>query len=613
MKVLHIHADKVFYEITGKTKLAESITDDMKKCEMKDVLFTRIAIETDDEKNTDSVIDNAITDIVDVSSKIGTKKILLYPYVHLLFGSKPGNANTAIQILDTMKEKLTDMGFEVRRAPFGYYKRFEVICKGHPLSELSREISTKTKEIITREEIVKEIRGTYYLITSDGKETKINIENVDNINIEIDDTLKKYILAEHIPVSQEPPSIKTMQKLELVDYEEASDSGHFRFYPKGNLVFNLIKEWVDTIAHEKLNVIEIDTPILYDWSMPDIRDQASSFHQRHYTVETPDGKRNFVLRFAGDFGLFRMLKTSNISYKALPFRVYEFSKSFRYEQRGELSGLRRLRAFHMPDIHSFTANLSQGLKEFAELHKTYIELTDGMGIEYAIVFRVAEDFYKERKKEIIEIIKSSDKPTLVEVLSKQKHYWVIKSEFQAIDSVGGNTQLATVQLDLEDAERYGIMYTDKNGQKKGCVICHSSIGSIERLIYSVLENALKKPKPELPFWLTPTQVRLIPVSEEYIDDCETLRKKIKARVDIDDRDEKVSRKIRDAEREWINMIIVYGEKEKDSDRYPIRFRNGKIEIFTLEELNTKINELMREYPYKSLDLPVYLSRRIIFR
>jgi threonyl-tRNA synthetase len=199
------------------------------------------------------------------------------------------------------------------------------------------------------------------------------------------------------------------------------------------------------------------------------------------------------------------------------------------------------------------------------------------------------------------------------VLSEPKHYWVVKNEFQGIDSINGNFQLATVQLDVEDAERYGITYVDKDGKRKGCVICHSSIGSIERWIYGVLEEALKKDKPFLPFWLSPTQIRFIPVDDKYVDDCMKLCELLRARVDIDDRDATVRKKIRDAEREWINMIIVYGEKERTTKRLPVRLRTGEIKELDLEELQHSIKLEMKDYPFKKLSLPILLSKRISFR
>jgi len=372
-----------------------------------------------------------------------------------------------------------------------------------------------------------------------------------------------------------------------------------------------LKEWSDEIALNRLNSMEIDTPVLYDWSQEDIRDQAGSFHERHYSVDVPnDDKKEFVLRFAGDFGLFRIMRDANLSYKNLPMNVYEFSKSFRYEKSGELSGLRRLRAFHMPDIHSFAEDVDQGWSVYQDIYENYNDLADNTGVEFAIAFRVVEEFYEENKDKIVEMLKYSGKPAFIEVLSEMKHYWAVKHEFQAIDSVGGNLQLSTVQLDVEDAERYGINYTDREGEEQGCIICHSSIGSIERWIYAVLEESLKKDTPELPLWLSPAQVRVIPISDDQIEYAEALEEKLDCRVEIDDRNESVGRKIRDAEKEWIPYMAVVGSDEVKDENISVRIRGEEEQVkMDPRELQERIDEQLEGLPYKDLNLPSKLNKR----
>ena len=611
MRVLLIHADKFEYEIKEPTKMAEELPEGQpKKHSFKEALVAFSTIENSDT-DVDAIADVAVADFKDTFEKVKAERFVLYPYAHLSSDLAP--PQQAIGVLKAIEAKLSDLGVEVHRSPFGWYKAFEIRCKGHPLSELSRQFSAETK--VTREDVVEKISKEFYILTPEGVEYPCDMEDIDSLKI-LDDypSLKKFIVSEEIgrSVGEEPPSIKAMQRLELVDYEEASDRGHFRMFPKGHLMFSLLGKWAEQIATDKIGAIQIDTPIMYDWSMPDIRSQGMSFHERHYTLKTEE-KREFVLRFAGDFGLFRMMKGATLSYRNLPLRIYEFSKSFRLEQRGELTGLKRLRAFHMPDVHCFTKDIDEGWKEYMLLYRNYADLADATGVEYAVAFRVVKEFYEKYKQNLVELLKHSKKPALIEVLSEMKHYWAVKHEFQAIDAVGGSVQLSTVQLDVEDAERYGIVYTDADGKKKGCIICHSSIGSIERWMYSLLEEALKKEKPSLPFWLAPTQVRLIPVGAEYLEDCQRLVEQLDARVDIDDMDDKVGKKIRNAEMEWINMIIVVGEKERSSGTFPVRLRTGEQRNMTLQDLKADIDRLSEGYPKARLPLPTKLSKRPTFR
>lgn len=471
---------------------------------------------------------------------------------------------------------------------------------------------------MNREQIVKNIKSGHIILMPNGEEHQLDLNNQEDVigllNEVGDDELKAYVKAEElgINVNKEAPSIKEMQRQELVDYESASDLGNFRLYPKGQFVFDILKDWVDEIAKNKLNAMQIDSPIIYDWNDKEIREQASSFHERHYVVKAPSNdNKEFILRFAGDFGLFKIMKQAQFSYKMLPLRIYEFSKSFRYEKSGELSGLKRLRAFHMPDIHCFCDGVKQGWEEYQYLYRNYDDLAKGVGIKYAIVFRIVEDFYKEHKERILELLKYSNRPAFIEIMSDMKHYWAVKHEFQAIDSVGGNVQLSSVQLDVKDASIYGINYVDKDGSKKGCVIVHSSIGSIERWLYSILEDALKKEKPQLPLWLAPVQVRLIPVSQVHLDYCKQLQMK-GIRIDIDDSEDSLGKKIAKSQKEWIPYVCVIGDKEIESGKLMINVRNGDKKEMSIDELVNVIKDNCIDMPYRSIPIPKELSKRPIF-
>jgi len=204
----------------------------------------------------------------------------------------------------------------------------------------------------------------------------------------------------------------------------------------------------------------------------------------------------------------------------------------------------------------------------------------------------------------------------------------MKFEFNVIDTTKKASALSTVQIDVENAKRFDITYVDENGEKKHPFILHASIsGSIDRCIYALLEReAIRKErgeKPMLPLWLSPTQLRFIPVSQEFVKDCrefvEEIERKergIKIRVDIDDREESVSRKIRDAEREWIPIIIVVGERERESKKFRPRFRRKELEEgkeeYSLEDILTLIKKRTEIYPQDRLPLPMFLSQRAKF-
>jgi threonyl-tRNA synthetase len=205
----------------------------------------------------------------------------------------------------------------------------------------------------------------------------------------------------------------------------------------------------------------------------------------------------------------------------------------------------------------------------------------------------------------------------------------MKFEFNVIDSMKKASALSTVQIDVENGERFNITYADEKGEKQHPFILHTSIsGSIDRNIYALLEREAIKinqgKKPMLPLWLSPTQVRFIPVADEFIFDCEKFIDELNQispyyfiRSDIDDREESVSRKIRDAEKEWIPYIMVVGEKERKKQTLSPRMRVSDLgdgdKPYTIPQFHSLILERVKDYPQQKLPLGLYLSKRPKFK
>lgn len=476
--------------------------------------------------------------------------------------------------------------------------------------------------ISSRDAISAAVKRKHMILYPKGREIEVEGESRESVDTVCngldgqDPVLSKFLRSELLGGEErsKPVSVDLMRRLELVDYEPSSDAGHFRFYPDGALVLDSLIEWINRIVISEFGAMKIETPLLYDWNQKDIREQGESFHERHYIVGVKGNrKKEWVLRFAGDFGLFRMMKDLKLSYRNLPMRVYELSKSFRYEKSGELSGLRRLRQFTMPDVHSFTGSIDDGWNEYGELYRHYENIAGGMGIDYAIVIRVVDSFYRENRESILKMLEHSGRPAYVEILSDMKHYWAIKHEFQGIDASGNFCQLSTIQLDVVDSERYGISYTDSDGENKGCVICHSSVGSLERWIYLLLENAHLMERPMLPMWLSPTQVRIIPVNEQHVESAVELQKLLSRkgiRCDVDDREITMQKKVMNAQQKWIPATVVFGEKEERTGLLSVNLRkSNKIVNLSLEDLSMMLIEEIGDKPRLQSYTPPLLSRR----
>ena len=239
--------------------------------------------------------------------------------------------------------------------------------------------------------------------------------------------------------------------------------------------------------------------------------------------------------------------------------------------------------------------------------------------DYEIAMRFTKDFYAEHKDFITELAQKFGKPILAEVWNERFFYFALKWDLNFVDNQDKAAALSTDQIDVENAKRYEITFVDEKGEKQYPLILHCSpSGAIERDIYALLEKAYREQMagkaPMLPLWLSPTQVRLIPISDKFLDKVEELAGQIAShciRVDIDDSASTLQKKIREAEQEWIPYIIVVGEKEIESGTLSVRDRElkGQQQNMTADQLIAKVSEKIAGKPYKPLPLPLYLSKR----
>jgi threonyl-tRNA synthetase len=367
--------------------------------------------------------------------------------------------------------------------------------------------------------------------------------------------------------------------------------------------------------------MEVETPIMYDFNHPSLADYLNRFPARQYLLKTED--KELFLRFAACFGQFLMAHDAQISYRHMPLKLYELTRySFRREKSGEVVGLRRLRAFTMPDCHAFCTDLEQAKKEFVTRFKLCINVLSDIGLskdDYEMALRFTKDFYEENKEFVADLAKIFGKPILAEVWAERFFYFRLKWDFNFVDNQDKAAALSTDQIDVENAKRYEITFTDEKGEKQYPLILHCSpSGAIERCVYALLEKAYKEQQsgklPMLPLWLSPTQVRLIPMSEKYTEKVEELAKEIEAhciRVDIDERAFTLQKRVREAETEWVPYVIVVGQREIESGVLSIRDReaHGKIQNMQLNELMMKIQGELKGKPFKPLPLPRNLSKR----
>ncbi|MBR9678724.1 MAG: threonine--tRNA ligase [Nanoarchaeota archaeon] len=470
------------------------------------------------------------------------------------------------------------------------------------------------------------LKSYWHILTPKGDliDLKLVNNNVSGFDFGKYDKLRtftQYEMAKDRRVKSTPPHVTYMRKLEIADYEEGSDPGNLRYYPNGKLIRDLIMQYDDEIMVEN-GAMKIETPMMLDSNHHSLVKYMNRFPARQYIVESV--KRKFFLRFASCFGQFLMMKDAVISYRNLPIWVYELAQNcFRLENRGELSGLRRVRTFVMPDCHAFCADMEQAKTEFFKRFNISVDLMNNIGFEvkneFEFAIRVVRSFWDENKDFIKELVKQWNKPTLIEIWDERHFYFVLKYEFNFVDVLDKASALTTDQIDVENGPEFPVKFMDKDNKKKPVTILHwSPSGAICRVMYSLLERAAWMEKggklPILPFWLSPEQVRILPVADRHIVAAEKLSKKlVGVRVGIDDRAEGVPKKVAKVKSDWIPYFIVVGDKEAESGELNVFKRDdNKFEMLSIQSFKKLLKNKQGSMPFRKMYVPQLISKRPIF-
>lgn len=632
MRILQLHSDFIEYEpIAKELKKGADEVISRSKVRLEELAVILVAVEQEDDRR---VVGLAVEEIKNFCRTVKTNRILLYPYSHL--SSNLATPGIATQIIDSIQEEVGRLPLDVHRAPFGWTKGFNIKVKGHPLAESAKALVNPNKHSSSADALSnsqdkgysmalnaeEELKSFWYILEPNGELIPVNDYKYKNDGENLH-ALVTYEMAKERRINGEPAHVRLMKKMGIADYEPASDSGNFRFYPKGKLMKSLIEQYV-TMRVIRYGGIEVETPIMYDSKHPSMESYFNRFPARQYNI-IGDKKRHLFLRFAACFGQFLMARDFQLSYRQLPLRLYELTRySFRREKSGELAGLRRLRAFSMPDCHAFCKDMHQAKDEFRQRFELSLDVINSLGLsiteDIEMAIRFTEEFYNENKNFIKEIVSLFNRPVLVEMWKEKFFYFVLKWEFNFIDTMKKASALSTDQIDVENGQRYQITFVDERGGNKHPIILHNSpSGAIERVIYALLEKSARVSKSgqkaSFPLWLSHTQVRIIPVSKEHLPHCDKLCNELSSkliRADVDDRDESISKKIRESETEWIRYTLVIGNNELQTGTLVVRDRDlTQQRKLQLQQLIDEIHSQTVDKPHLPLNLPRYLSMRPI--
>lgn len=386
---------------------------------------------------------------------------------------------------------------------------------------------------------------------------------------------------------------KLGKELELFTFSEKVGLGLPLWLPKGAMLRERLQQFLQK-AQIETGYLPVITPHIGHKNL-----YITSGHYEKYgkdsfqAIKTPQEGEEFLLKPMNCPHHCEIYKALPRSYKDLPLRLAEFGTVYRYEQHGELHGLTRVRGFTQDDAHLFCRH-DQVKDEFKKVIDLVLYVFNSLGFkDYTaqISLRDKEDRSKyigtDESWEIAEqaIIEASAEKELSTVIEYgEAAFYGPKLDFMVKDAIGRKWQLGTIQVDYNLPERFDLTYIgEDNGKHRPVMIHRAPFGSMERFVAVLIEHCAGK----FPLWLTPTQVMILPISDKYIEYAEEVRmllKKADIRVELDERNEKIGKKIREAEMNKIPYMFVVGEKEMQERKVAVRKQSkGDIGTKTINE------------------------------
>ncbi len=450
------------------------------------------------------------------------------------------------------------------------------LCRGPHLSSSSK---------IGKAFKLTKVSGAYWRGNSDNEMLQRIYGTCWSTKKELDEYLNR------IEEAEKRDHRKLGKEMDLFHFREESPGSVF-WHQKG---WNLFQKLISYMRakQDKAGYYEINTPEILDRSLWEKSGHWDKFGENMYTSTTPDEKV-FAIKPMNCPGCVQVFNQGLKSYRDLPLKMSEFGKVHRYEPSGSLHGLLRVRAFTQDDAHIFCTE-DQITEECLTVTNLILEIYKDLGFENIILkysdrpkARVGEDHVWDKSEAaLLKAIKETGLEYTIN--NGEGAFYGPKIEFVLRDAIGRDWQCGTLQVDLNLPGRLGASYIDKNGSKKVPVMLHRALfGSLERFIGILIENYSGK----LPFWLSPLQSMVIPISEDFDDYAKKVNndlKKMGISSEVDLKNHNLNYKIREHSLKKIPLLLICGKKEVDSKSVTIR----KLDSSKQENMN--LNKFLEKY------------------
>ncbi len=563
MKILQMHADFIEYKPVKKeiASAEEAKTESVRESDLV-VLFTAI-----EQGDTPELAKKAVAEMKEFLSKLGTKRVMIYPFAHLSQNlARPGDA---IPVLAEMESEAKAAGLETMRAPFGWTKALQIKVKGHPLAEMSRSYSSSVQAAPPAAKPRREVSES---------EALSRIKKSDWAGLPETD---------HRVIGE---------KLDLFSFQEPSP-GMVYWHDKGLKLRNLL---VDFLRGELAarGYVEISSPALANTML--WRVSGHSEHYRDNMFLTSLGEEEMGMKPMNCPSTFLVYKSRKWSFRDLPVRYAIFDPLYRNELSGVASGLFRVKVLTQDDAHIICTE-EQAEQELVGMLDLMKKVYGIFNLSYKVKISTrpdesmgSDEEWERATSTLVRVVKAMGMPYVTK--EKEGNFYAPKIDVDIKDSLGREWQCGTFQLDLQMPKRFKLEYTGSDGKEHTPVVLHRTIlGSLERFVGVMLEHY----QGALPVWLSPVQVKVIPLSDEHVVYSSDILGKLKAagvRAEGDFASGTMGGKIRRAQIQKIPYMLVIGKKEEEAQTLAVRTRTGEQKFgVTLEEFLSELKAKVAEY------------------
>jgi threonyl-tRNA synthetase len=424
-----------------------------------------------------------------------------------------------------------------------------------------------------------------------GDEKRQQLTRIYGISFPKDKELKDYLTL--LEEAKKRDHRKLGKELELFAFSEKVGAGLPLWLPKGAVLRERLENFLKK-AQIKAGYLQVVTPHIGNKKLYETSGHWAKYGKDSFQpIMTPEEGEVFMLKPMNCPHHCEIYKTKPRSYRDLPLRLAEFGTVYRYEQSGELHGLTRVRGFTQDDAHIF-CRPEQVKEEFKKVIDLVLFVFGALGFE-KFTAQISLRHQTDREKYIgnesdweqaeRDIMEASAERGLETVIAYgEAAFYGPKLDFMVRDALGRRWQLGTIQVDYQLPQRFELEYVGADNQKHRPVMIHRApFGSMERFVAVLIEHCAGN----FPIWLSPEQIAVLPISEKYQDYADSVYKDLQE-VDIrgflDDRDEKIGRKIRDAEVQKVPYMLIVGEKEAAEGKVSVRKKGeGDLGAMTVEE------------------------------